>query len=144
LLWKARQVADQHGSGAVAVRGWWSWEQETRKRKALVDFVVHDLKGDLFPELMGYMGAAGGPQAEVGSGRDCPQGVADPEAIIPVPKGRVGVIGWALSVAAAFACHVTVVSEQGHICDWISHKASYSPFEAGHWALGDARVAMYV
>jgi hypothetical protein len=50
LLWKARQVADQQGSGAVAVpRG----QEEGR---ALVDWVVHALKGDLFPDLMEFMG----------------------------------------------------------------------------------------
>jgi hypothetical protein len=49
LLWKARQVADQQGSGAVAVpRG--------QEGEALVDYVVHGLKGDLFPDLMEYMG----------------------------------------------------------------------------------------
>jgi hypothetical protein len=53
LLWKARQVADQQGSGAVAVpRG----EEE----EALVDYAVHGLKGDLFPELMDYMAVGGG------------------------------------------------------------------------------------
>jgi hypothetical protein len=48
LLWKARQVADQEGSGAVAVEG--------EERKALLDFAVHGLKGDLFTDLMEYMG----------------------------------------------------------------------------------------
>jgi hypothetical protein len=52
LLWKARQVADQQGSGAVAVEG----GQEAEERKALVDYAVHRLKGDLFPDLMEYMG----------------------------------------------------------------------------------------
>jgi hypothetical protein len=52
LLWKARQVADQQGSGAVAVER----EEEGEEGKALVDWVVHGLKGDLFPELMEMMG----------------------------------------------------------------------------------------
>jgi hypothetical protein len=54
LLWKARQVADQQGSGAVAVQG---GDEEER---ALVDFTLHRLKGDLFPDLMEYMGGEGG------------------------------------------------------------------------------------
>jgi hypothetical protein len=55
LLWKARQVADQQGGGAVAVpRG--RGGLEVKKTRALVDFVVHGLKGDLFPDLMEYMG----------------------------------------------------------------------------------------
>jgi hypothetical protein len=33
LLWKARQVTDQHGSGAVAVRG----GLQDEEKKALVD-----------------------------------------------------------------------------------------------------------
>jgi hypothetical protein len=51
LLWKARQVADQEGSGAVAVAAGEEGE-EGEKRKALLDFAVHGLKGDLFRELM--------------------------------------------------------------------------------------------
>jgi hypothetical protein len=50
-LWKARQVADQQGSDAVAVRG----EQEGGVREALVGNVVRELKGDLFPDLMELM-----------------------------------------------------------------------------------------
>jgi hypothetical protein len=45
-------VADQQGSGAVAVRG----GREGEERRALLDFAVHGLKGDLFPDLMEYMG----------------------------------------------------------------------------------------
>jgi hypothetical protein len=67
LLWKARQVADQQRSGAVAVEG-----KEGGARKAVFDFVVHDLKGDLFPELVDFMWGGG-----------CPQGV-----LIPVVKAR--------------------------------------------------------
>jgi hypothetical protein len=55
LLWKARQVADQQGSGAVAVKG----EEEGKEgeeREALLDYAVHRMKGDLFPDLMEYMG----------------------------------------------------------------------------------------
>jgi hypothetical protein len=55
LLWKARQVADQQGSGAVAVGGG-RGGQEGEKGKALLDFALHGLKGDLFPDLMEYMG----------------------------------------------------------------------------------------
>jgi hypothetical protein len=55
LLWKARQVADQQGGGAVAVpRGRGSLE--VKKTRALVDFVVHRMKGDLFPDLMEMTG----------------------------------------------------------------------------------------
>jgi hypothetical protein len=45
-------VADQQGIDAVAVDG----DEEGDARKALVDFAVHGLKGDLFPDLMEYMG----------------------------------------------------------------------------------------
>jgi hypothetical protein len=48
-------VADQQGSGAVAVpraRG----GLEVKKTRTLLDYAVHGLKGDLFPELMEYMG----------------------------------------------------------------------------------------
>jgi hypothetical protein len=54
-LWKARQVADQQGSGAVAVVAGQEGE-EGEKGKALVDWVVHGLKGDLFPVLTEFMG----------------------------------------------------------------------------------------
>jgi hypothetical protein len=48
-------VADQQGSGAVTVEG----DEEGKEgeaKEALVDFVVHRLKGDLFPDLMEMMG----------------------------------------------------------------------------------------
>jgi hypothetical protein len=48
-LWKARQVADQQGSGAVAVDG------GSRGQEVLMDFTLHHLKGDLFTELMDMM-----------------------------------------------------------------------------------------
>jgi hypothetical protein len=51
-VWKARQVADQQGSGAVAVRGGSRGEEG----KPLLDYAVHRLKGNLFPDLMEYMG----------------------------------------------------------------------------------------
>jgi hypothetical protein len=54
-LWKARQVAEQQGSDAVAVEEG-KEGKEGEKRKALVDFAVHGLKRDLFPDLMEYMG----------------------------------------------------------------------------------------
>jgi hypothetical protein len=47
-------VADQQGSGAVAVRGE-SRGQEGEERRALLDFALHGLKGDLFPDLMDMM-----------------------------------------------------------------------------------------
>jgi hypothetical protein len=53
-LWKARQVADQQGSGAVVVpRG--RGGLEVKKTRALLDFALHHLKGDLFPDLMDMM-----------------------------------------------------------------------------------------
>jgi hypothetical protein len=53
-LFKARQVADQQGSGAVAVvRA--RIGQEGEEEKALLDFAVHHMKGDLFSDLMEYM-----------------------------------------------------------------------------------------
>jgi hypothetical protein len=49
-------VADQQGSGAVAVVGVGGEEgEEGEAKKALLDFAVHRLKGDLFPDLMDYM-----------------------------------------------------------------------------------------
>jgi hypothetical protein len=54
LLYKARQVADQQGSGAVTVEGGQEGE-DGEKKKALLDFAVHRLKGDLFTDLMEYM-----------------------------------------------------------------------------------------
>jgi hypothetical protein len=55
LLWKARRVADQQGSGAVAVKGGQEGEEGGAK-EALVDFAVNFLKGDLFLDLMEFMG----------------------------------------------------------------------------------------
>jgi hypothetical protein len=49
-------VADQQGGGAVAVVGKEDEGEAGEARKALVDFVVHGLKGDLFPDLMELMG----------------------------------------------------------------------------------------
>jgi hypothetical protein len=48
-------VADQQGSGAVAVEGGQEGE-EGEAKEALVDFAVNFLKGDLFTELVEYMG----------------------------------------------------------------------------------------
>jgi hypothetical protein len=53
-LWKARQVADQEGSGAVAIRGGRGEGREAQK--ALVGWVVHGLKRDPFPDLMEFIG----------------------------------------------------------------------------------------
>jgi hypothetical protein len=36
--------------------------REEEEGKALADFVVHKLKGDLFPELMDYMWEGGCPR----------------------------------------------------------------------------------
>jgi hypothetical protein len=47
-------VADQQGSGAVAVEG--EEGKEGEAKEALLDFAVNFLKGDLFPELMEFMG----------------------------------------------------------------------------------------
>jgi hypothetical protein len=44
-------VAEQKGSGAVAEEG----GEEGEAKEAVVDFVVHHLKGDLFPDLMDMM-----------------------------------------------------------------------------------------
>jgi hypothetical protein len=49
-------VADQKGSGAVAVVG----EEEGEAKEALLGFALHGLKGDLFPELMDYTVLGGG------------------------------------------------------------------------------------
>jgi hypothetical protein len=56
-LWKARQVVDQQGSGAVAVVGGQEGEEDEVREagRALLDFALHHLKGDLFPELMDLM-----------------------------------------------------------------------------------------
>jgi hypothetical protein len=47
-------VADQQGGGAVAVEGA-SRAQEGEARKAVLDFALHGLKKDLFPDLMDMM-----------------------------------------------------------------------------------------
>jgi hypothetical protein len=48
-------VADQQGSGAVAVEGGQEGEEGQAKR-ALMDFAVHGLKVYLFPGLIELMG----------------------------------------------------------------------------------------
>jgi hypothetical protein len=58
VIWKARQVADQQGSGAVAVGG---EGEEAEARKALLDFAVHGLKEDLFLDVVDYMWDVGCP-----------------------------------------------------------------------------------
>jgi hypothetical protein len=55
LLFKARQVADQQGSGAVAVVGGDEEGDEGEAKEALLDFTVNFLKGDLFSDLLDYM-----------------------------------------------------------------------------------------
>jgi hypothetical protein len=54
-LWKARQVADQQGSGAVAVVSEGEEGEEGEAKRALVDFALNGLKADLFPDLMEMM-----------------------------------------------------------------------------------------
>jgi hypothetical protein len=54
LLWKARQVADQQGSGAVAVEEG-SRGQEGEAGRAPLVYALHHLKGDLFSDLMDMM-----------------------------------------------------------------------------------------
>jgi hypothetical protein len=54
VLWKARQVAEQQGSGAVVVKGGRKGlEEETTS--ALLDLTVHGLNEDLFSKLMKLM-----------------------------------------------------------------------------------------
>jgi hypothetical protein len=71
-LWKARQVADQQGSGAVAVVGEGGEEREAKA--ALLDFALNALKGDLFPDLMEYMWGSGAvkeePSQSLGAGEE--------------------------------------------------------------------------
>jgi hypothetical protein len=54
-LWRAREVADQQGGGAIVVGGG-RGGQEGEAQKAILDFALHRLKGDLFPDLMELMG----------------------------------------------------------------------------------------
>jgi hypothetical protein len=55
LLWRARQVADEQGGGAVTVvRG--QEGKEGEEKEALVAFAVHGLKADLFPDLTALLG----------------------------------------------------------------------------------------
>jgi hypothetical protein len=112
VLCKARHVTDQRGSGAVAVpRGRGEEEEE-----ALVDYVVHRLKGDLFPELMEYMWEGGCPRVEV-----TPIAQPNPEPEPPelelehepeptpdptLERGQ-GVVDWAWGVAGRFAPQMT-------------------------------------
>jgi hypothetical protein len=55
LLYKARQWPTSRGAARWR---WWGGDEEGEegeKKKALLDFVVHRLNGDLFPDLMEYM-----------------------------------------------------------------------------------------
>jgi hypothetical protein len=54
LLWKARRVADQAGGSAVSVMSARRGEGDERGEAvaAMMEYVVHHLKGDLFPDLM--------------------------------------------------------------------------------------------
>jgi hypothetical protein len=100
-LYKARQVADQQGSGVVAVpRG--QEGEEGEAKEALVDFALHELKGNLFPDLMDYMWDGGCPQGKVMWGGGCPQG-----GVFPLDELRGGCMRWAWLVAADFARRVT-------------------------------------
>jgi hypothetical protein len=55
LLFKARQVADQLGGGAGGVGGA-EGGLEGEEGKAVLEFAVHGLKGDLFPGLLEFTG----------------------------------------------------------------------------------------
>jgi hypothetical protein len=55
LLRKARELADQRGIGAVAVIGD-EEGKEGEESSAVLDYVVHELKGDLFTELVALIG----------------------------------------------------------------------------------------
>jgi hypothetical protein len=46
-------VADQQGSGAVAVVG--TEARQSEEGEAVAKFAVHGLKADLFPSLMEFM-----------------------------------------------------------------------------------------
>jgi hypothetical protein len=62
LLRKARQVADQQGSGEQEGEGGQEGEAgDVDKTRPLMQFALHGLKKDLFPELMELMrrGAGG-------------------------------------------------------------------------------------
>jgi hypothetical protein len=45
-------VADDEGSGAVTVKAGEEQGEKGEAKKALLEFVVLHLKGDLFPDLM--------------------------------------------------------------------------------------------
>jgi hypothetical protein len=100
-LWKARQVADQQGRGAVVVVK----EEEGKEgeaKEALVDFAVNFLKGDLFPELMDFMWGGGCPQGEALWGMHYSQERVIPgEVVGAVPKPGVGAVGRGLEASGA-------------------------------------------
>jgi hypothetical protein len=110
-------VADQQGSGAVAVVGDDQGEEREAK-EALVDFAVHRLKGDLFPDLMDFMWGGGCPQATVipmptGAGGSSRQGRVRGEGraqggVVSVAGGIYSgrFTGWVWSVAARLARQV--------------------------------------
>jgi hypothetical protein len=54
-VWKARQVIDRQGSGAVAVKAGEEQGGKGEAKKALLEFVLQHLNGDLFPDLMSMM-----------------------------------------------------------------------------------------
>jgi hypothetical protein len=85
-------VADQQGSGAVVVTGGW-WEEEGEA----LDFAVNHLKGDLFPDLMDYVG-----------GRGCPQ------RVIPIAWSR-RIKAWAWLVISELRFHMSHV----HLWPWV-------------------------
>jgi hypothetical protein len=85
MLWKARQMVDQLGSGTAAVLG-----AEKYGRSALVDFAIHGLKEDLFSEVMDYMWNGGCPQSPT-----------------PMAEGRTGFRKWAWTIATRFQSNVT-------------------------------------
>jgi hypothetical protein len=88
LLWKARQVADQRRRGAVVIVG--PRGRGGEEQKALMNFAVHELKGDLFADLMEHMGM--GRQARGG--------------VIPMLERRERILELAWSVATIYARHM--------------------------------------
>jgi hypothetical protein len=94
-LWKARQVAEQQGSGVVVVQGGRGSFEMKKKTRALLDFAVHHLKGDLFPDLMEYMWEGGCPTEGVIRG---PR-LRHVRRRFPAPEPRVVFEAWARSIA---------------------------------------------
>jgi hypothetical protein len=76
---------------------------------ALMDYVVHRLKGDLFADLMEHMWEGGCPRVEFAP---IPQPNLEPEPVPeslagPLPERPQGVMGWAWAVADRVAPRMT-------------------------------------